>query len=156
MIRAASSGSIDQHDAGRPPTVLLVEADEAVRDAVTAALELAGVDVIAFPSAAELIRHEPRDGADCLIVELDLFDVDARAFLRRLQDRSIQLPVIVMSARLRGLDKVEAEVQAVLEKPFGADDLLRLILGALGRRPPRRRTQIAIDTYSTEYRHPRG
>ncbi len=116
------------------PTIFLVDGDEAVRDAVASALQAAGFRACAFDSGQQfLAAYRPGQRA-CLVVDLDLPDMDGLALLRLLVADERALPTIVTSRRLRraALANVLAPLPTLLlQKPFGVDDLLPLIRDAI-------------------------
>jgi FixJ family two-component response regulator len=122
----------------RRSAVFVVDDDEAVRDALATTLAAAGFAVAPFRSASEFIDGYRSGGPACLIVELDLPEIDGLALLRMLPDAGIDLPVIVTSRRLRlrRLPDGLAAWVGILEKPFGRDELLRLIDAALASADP--------------------
>lgn len=112
--------------------------DDAVRDALALTLVASGFAVAPFRSAREFINGYRSGGPACLIVELDLPEIDGLALLRMLPNAGIDLPVIMTSRRLR-LHRLPDGLAAwvgILEKPFGRDELLRLIEAALGSVDP--------------------
>jgi FixJ family two-component response regulator len=120
-------------------TVFVVDDDDAVRDALATTLAAAGFAVAPFRSARACIDGDRGGGPACLIVELDLPEIDGLALLRMLPDAGIDLPVIMTSRRLRRRrlpDGLAAWV-GMLEKPFGREELLRLIEAALEAVAPR-------------------
>ena len=112
-------------------TVFVLDDDDAVRDALTTALRSAGFAAAAFRSAAEFIAAHRSGGPACLLVELELPDIDA--LLDRLPEAAASLPVIVTSRRLRRrrLPDELAGCVGLLEKPFGHDELMVLLRAAL-------------------------
>jgi len=122
---------------GRNATVYIVEDDEAVRDALAVLLESAGYAVIAFPSARAFLDHYPSREPGCLLVDLDLPEMDGPQLVGVLVARGIKLPAVLMSARMRNLRLQVAPppgVVAILEKPFGDHELLKRVEFALGTR----------------------
>jgi FixJ family two-component response regulator len=115
------------------PTIFLVDGDEAVRDAVASALRAAGFRARAFGSAQPFLAAYRPGHPACLVVDLDLPDMDGIEFLRALAAAGHDLPTIVTSRRLRRrtLASVRSPLPRLLEKPFGINDLLPLIQGAL-------------------------
>ena len=113
-------------------TVFVLDDDDAVRDALTTALTSAGFAAAAFRSAAEFVEGHRSDGPACLVVELELPDIDA--LLCTLSRAPAGLPVIVTSRRLRRqrLPDELAHCVGLLEKPFGHDELMVLLRAALG------------------------
>jgi FixJ family two-component response regulator len=124
--------SRNEPPAGGPeqPTIFLVDADEAVRDAVASALRAAGFRTRAFGAAQPFLAAYTPGHPACLVVDLDLPDTDGIALLRMLVAGGQALPAIVTSRRLhrRTLASVLSPMPTLLlEKPFGVDDLLPLI-----------------------------
>jgi len=114
--------------------VCVVEHDDAVRDALTVALEAAGMQVLAFRSAAELLDSRALGEVACLVVEADLPGIDGIRLLQLLAADGRRRPTIVMSARLesrRLRDRLRGVAVHLLEKPFGDEQLLTLIRGLL-------------------------
>jgi FixJ family two-component response regulator len=111
--------------------VFVVDDDDAVRDALSTALTSSGFAIAAFRSAAELIEGYRAGGPACLVVELDLPDIDA--LLPMLRKAGADLPVIVTTRRLRRrrLPDELAACVGLLEKPFGHDELMVLVRAAL-------------------------
>jgi FixJ family two-component response regulator len=118
----------------RRTTVFVVDDDDAVRDALATTLVASGFAVAPFGSAREFVDGYRRTHPACLIVELDLPDIDGLALLRMLPDAGIDLPVIMTTRRLRRrrLPDGLAPWVGILEKPFGREELLCLVHAALG------------------------
>jgi FixJ family two-component response regulator len=116
------------------PDVFVVVEDEAVRDAVTISLEMAGYRVVPFASARQFL-DQPRSpgGRGCLLVDLELgesTDVDRIGALVA----HAHLPAIVMSDRLRAPARhrpLPDGVVGLLEKPFGDAEMIGQIDQAL-------------------------
>ncbi|MDR6861785.1 response regulator transcription factor [Phycicoccus sp. 3266] len=94
-------------------------------------------------------------GADVVILDLGLPDLDGVEVLRRIRD-SFDVPVIVLSARTDSVDKVEAldlGADDYVTKPFAMDELLARIRVALRRNdgstpstlPPLRTAHFELD-----------
>jgi FixJ family two-component response regulator len=117
----------------RGGTVFVVDEDDAVRDALVTTLGASGFAVAAFRSAREFIEGYRIGGPACLIVELDLPEIDGPALLQMLPGAGIDVPVIITSRRLRPrrLPDELARCVGILEKPFGREELLRLVHAAL-------------------------
>lgn len=113
--------------------VSIIDDDEAVRDAVATSLRGAGFAVAAFDSPRQFLAAF-RDGQrGCVIVDLDLPGVEPE-LLRKLMSSKLALPVIVTSRRLRRRAMgpiLDALAATLLEKPFGIDDLLPLVVAAI-------------------------
>jgi FixJ family two-component response regulator len=113
--------------------VFVVDDDARVRDALTSLLESAGLDVVAFASATEFLEAEKPDAAACLVLDLELPDVNGLELQRELAER--EAPPIVF---ITGHGDIPLSVRAMkagavefLPKPFGDEELLRAIDAAL-------------------------
>jgi FixJ family two-component response regulator len=119
----------------RQPTIYLVDEDDAVRDALATSLRANGHRVAAFGSARQFIDAYRRGDVGCLVVDMELFDLGAVDLLRTLAATDMALPAIITSRRLQPRAPVgELPPGSILflDKPFGVDELLRLIRVALG------------------------
>src|ERR1700761_6505206 len=107
--------------------LLLVEDDQEIRAFLRHALTEAGYQVDAAPDAktAEQIALERRH--DVLIVDLGLPDQDGMALILRLRQMGVNSPVLILSARRGGDDRVRGLEQGgddYLTKPFALAELL--------------------------------
>lgn len=104
----------------RPPTVLLIEDDDAGRNALTVLLKRRGFNVVAVATLAEGIQELAND-PDRVIVDLVLPDGEGEAILRQVRAAHLHAKVTVMTGidddarldRVRGLG-----AEAVLHKPI--------------------------------------
>lgn len=120
---------------GCDPVVYIVEDDEAVRDALTVLLDSIGYTVAAFASAQAFLDAYQAGRRGCLLVDLDLPEMDGPELVGILIARQITLPAILMSGRMRRPrrgNQLPLGVVALLEKPFGDGELLQRIELALG------------------------
>lgn len=107
--------------------VLIVDDDQAVRDALKFALELDGLSVDTCDSGAELLRHPRLTDARCLVLDYQMPGMNGFAVMSELKRRNVTLPVILITAPLsREVERkaVAAGVAGVLEKPLLEDILL--------------------------------
>jgi two-component system, LuxR family, response regulator FixJ len=115
-------------------TVFLVDDDDAVRDALAMSLRAAGHPVAAFASAQQFLDAYRSGSSECLVVDMDLPEGGAVGLLRTLAAERGILPAIITSRRLRRIpaaDGLPSGSILFLDKPFGIDDLLRLIRSAM-------------------------
>ncbi len=121
-----------------PATIFVIDDDHAVRDALTVLLETEGYAVATFNSAARFLKTYRHQGPSCLVVEVDLPEMDGSELAGALVARGIELPVVLMSGQLRNrrLERgLPNGVVAILEKPFGDRELLERVAYALDRSP---------------------
>jgi two-component system, LuxR family, response regulator FixJ len=115
-------------------TVFLVDDDDAVRDALAMSLHAAGHSVAVFGSARQFLDAYRRGSPGCLVVDMDLPEGGAVGLLRTLAVTPVILPAIITSRRLRRIaaaDGLPSGCILFLDKPFGIDELLRLIRAAM-------------------------
>jgi FixJ family two-component response regulator len=80
------------------PVVYLINDDEQIRAALTAALADSSIDVIAFGTAREYRQHLRTDAIACLILDPHLADADALEFQQQLL-REFGPPVVFITNR---------------------------------------------------------
>jgi CheY-like chemotaxis protein len=115
------------------PILLLVEDDQAARQALAAYLDRRGYRVDEAGSAHEAFRAWDRRRADLVVLDLGLPDLDGVQVVRRIR-REGSTPIIILSGRDDERDKVDAldaGADDYLTKPFGIGELLARIRVAL-------------------------
>jgi len=119
------------------PYILLVEDDDAVRDATCQTLELAGCRVHACARAEAALPQFATDPAAIVISDIRLPGSDGRALLAALRQRDADLPVILVT----GHGDIGMAVQAMrdgawdfIEKPWSRERLLDAVHRALAQR----------------------
>ncbi len=122
--------------------VLVIEDDDAARDALCEYLRTAGWTPRPARGGAEALAAAEAEPPDAVLLDLVIPEPDGFEVLDRLHARDPKLPVIVMS----GLSEAESVVRAMrlgaidyLPKPFEVHELelvLRRALDRPGRRPP--------------------
>ena len=127
--------------------VLIVDDDRRIRESLVELLEAAGMRAVAFGSAAEYLGYEAPDVPACLILDVELPDINGLELQRRIgQGRH---PHIVF---ITGHGDIPSSVRAMkagavdfLPKPFETDDLLRAVETALAenREAGRRGAELA-------------
>ncbi len=123
---------------GERPSVLVVEDDRVLRQAVVAAVEGAGLDVTAVRDGLAAAEELQRTTYDVVLLDLGLPFVDGWRILSSLEGRRVP-SVIVISARGEERDKVRAldmGADDYLAKPFGADELIARVRAVLRRARP--------------------
>jgi len=117
------------------PQVMIVEDDRSLLGALTFALEAEGYRVAAYHEARRLLDAPPA-GADCLVVDLKLPDIDGLTLIARLRDAGITAPAILITTTPddRCRKAAAAAGVAIVEKPL-LDASLRYAIEAAVLRP---------------------
>ena len=107
-------------------TILVVEADRPLQDALVTTLEGAGFNVLAAGDGSEALKILAATSVDLVVSDVEMKPMDGRELLRRLQQRGAPPPVLLMTA-YGTIDQAVAAMRdgAVdyLVKPFEAEEL---------------------------------
>lgn len=118
-------------------TVLVVEDDDGMRQAIERLLSAAGFETAAYASAEALLAEAAVDDALCVISDLKLPAMSGLELLAKLRARGERPPVIMITAHDAPGVRAEAErrgAAAYLPKPFQGNALLAAIESA--SKPP--------------------
>jgi len=107
--------------------VLLAEDNEFVRDVVTATLDSAGYQVVAYSDGEAAYRDAGvSPGYDLAIIDLDLPGRHGQEVIDRLHEVSTVLPVVVITGNRDDLGRDQPSNVHLLTKPFTVTRLLKL------------------------------
>ena len=131
---------------GDEPTVLVVDDDEMMREALAGLFRSVGLKVKSFGTAAELLQSERPDAASCLVLDVRLPGVSGLEFQSELARANIHIPVIFITGHGDIPMTVRAMKQGAvdfLSKPFRDQDMLDAVTAALERDRKRRESEAA-------------
>lgn len=114
-------------------SILLVDDDAALCEAIAFSLEIEDYVVRAYGSGEAALGGEPQPGGDCVIIDYRLPGMDGLELLARLRARGLRCPAIMItsnpSKRLRL--KVKDAGASLVEKPLLCDSLVDAIDGLM-------------------------
>jgi FixJ family two-component response regulator len=122
--------------AEEPPTIIVIDDDPAVRDALGGLLRSVGLQVKLLASVSEFFTSGRPHGPTCLVLDVRLPGRSGLDFQRELAAANIRLPIIFIT----GHGDIPMSVQAMkrgaiefLTKPFRDQDLLDAIQVGIAR-----------------------
>jgi len=116
--------------------VLVVDDEPQIQRLLQVALSAAGYEVLTAETGAQALRYAATGAPDLIVLDLGLPDRDGKDVLREIREFS-QTPVIVLSARDRESEKIEAldlGADDYVEKPFAIGELTARLRAALRHR----------------------
>jgi two-component system response regulator FixJ len=130
------------------PTVYVVDDDQATRKSLRWLVETLGVPVQTFHSGASFLDSYDPSQPGCLVLDVMMGGMSGLDLQKELNDRQIEIPVIVLT----GYGDVPTAVRALkngavefLEKPFDGEILLEHVRRALEIDAGRRRERDASE-----------
>ncbi|WJW74577.1 sigma-54 dependent transcriptional regulator [Thiohalobacter sp. IOR34] len=118
-------------------TVLIVEDDHALRQALCDTLELAGYAVSGAADGGAALALLERQPVDMVVSDVQMPEMDGHQLLKRIQARLPNLPVVLMTAFgtvQKAVDAMRCGAADYLLKPFEAEVLVEMVERYL--RPP--------------------
>ncbi|MDP9348999.1 MAG: response regulator [Gemmatimonadota bacterium] len=121
------------------PSILLVEDNDAIRNAFTILLEESGYRVLQAGSGNVAIQTARSELPDLVILDLGLPDVSGLEVARTLRARpeTGAIPIVALTGRALEVDEeacMAAGCSGYLTKPIDTEQLLRLIPTFIGNR----------------------
>ena len=124
---------------GRKNLISLVDDDESVRRSTTLLIESFGFHAAAFQSAESFLKSGQLQETACLIVDVQMPGMNGLELQSHLATAGYKIPIIFITAhdsRESRQQALQAGAVAFLGKPFGDEDLLQAIRGALRQDAP--------------------
>ena len=130
----------------REPIVYVVDDDAQIRESLSALLSTYELHVVAFPSATEWLAYEKPDVSSCLILDVELPDINGLDLQRQTAD-SKHIPIVFIS----GHGDIPTSVRAMkagavdfLTKPFHEEELMRAVQAAIALDRATREKQVEM------------
>ncbi len=122
------------------PSLILVEDNETLRDELALYLRDEGFAVRGVDCGEELDAILCTQATDILILDLNLPDEDGLGITRRIRASMPDLGIVILSARVRGIDRLEgyaAGADVYLTKPTRPEELTAVVRNLFGRLKPK-------------------
>jgi DNA-binding NtrC family response regulator len=116
--------------------IYVVDDDVSVREGVERLIRSAGLKVKTFPTAQEILTSLQTELPSCLVLDVQLPDINGLELQQQLATKDLQVPIIFLT----GHGDIPTSVRAIkagaiefLTKPFGDEELLSAIDQAIER-----------------------
>jgi DNA-binding NtrC family response regulator len=116
------------------PTILIVDDDAAMRDALSEVVRDSGYDVRTARSGEAALGVLEDEPIDAMLLDLRMPGIDGLEVLRRIRGRSQRPPVTVLTAHATAANTIEAMRLGAfdhLTKPISRADLIRVLVSML-------------------------
>ena len=129
------------------PTVLVVDDDPEVRDALSSLFRSVGLDSRLFASTTEFLQHKLPEAPCCIVLDIRLPGVGGLDFQAQLTRANIHVPIVMIT----GHGDIPMSVRAMkagavdfLTKPFRQQDMLDAVAQAIERDRKRRDSEKSL------------
>ncbi len=118
------------------PLVLVVDDDDAIREALERALRLEGFAVDTAPGGRAALESVARRAPAAVVLDVTMPDLNGRTVCARLRADGIRTPILILSARDEVEDRIaglQAGADDYLVKPFAVEELIARLWALLRR-----------------------
>jgi FixJ family two-component response regulator len=133
--------------------VFIVDDDVRIREALSELLESHAIRAVAFASAGDYMRAEKPDAPACLILDVELPDINGLDLQRQIAEGD-HPPIVFIT----GYGDIPSSVRAIkrgavdfLTKPFSDEDLMGAIEAAIAQDRRRRSERAEIEVLKQRY-----
>jgi len=120
----------------KTPRVLIVDDEKNIRDLLEAGLKFAGFSVYSVGTGTEAVQVAEKANPDIIVLDVMLPDQSGFSVTQKLRSMQIDVPVLFLSARDDGADKVTGLTVGgddYMTKPFSIDEVIARINAILRR-----------------------
>ena len=135
----------------KKPSVLLVEDEENLHEALKLNLELEGYEVTSAFDGAAALRTLQNEYFDLIILDIMLPEVDGISITETVRISNNEVPILILSARNSSADRVlglKKGADDYLTKPFNLEELLLRVHKLINKNKKLQERSSIGDTYS--------
>jgi len=121
------------------PTILVIEDELPIAKGLISNLEFEGYEVLSAPDGPTGLELALSGRADLIVLDIRLPGMDGYQICRRIRERGLGTPVIMLTARGEEVDRIlglELGADDYVTKPFSVRELLARIKAVLRRAAP--------------------
>lgn len=136
-----------QQKPAAPPTVIVVDDDSELRDALANLFGSIGMEVVTFGSAPDMLDATLPDGPSCLVLDIRLPGVSGLQFQAQLNRSGVHIPIVFMTGHgdvPMSVTAMKAGAVDFLVKPFRDQDMIDAVSSAIETDRTRRSSQATL------------
>ncbi len=135
----------------KSPSILIVEDEENLQDALKLNLELEGYEISTASDGAEALKKVHDEYFDLIILDIMLPEIDGISVCETIRLKDTQVPILMLSARSSSADRVlglKKGADDYLTKPFNLEELLLRIQKLISKNQKLQDKSTVEDTFS--------
>jgi len=135
----------------RPASILLVEDEENLQEALKLNLEMEGFEVSCASDGAEALKKVEQEYFDLIILEVMLPELDGISVCESIRLQRSEVPILMLSAKNSGADRVlglKKGADDYMTKPFNLEELLLRVQKLIEKNKKLRDKNAAADLYA--------
>lgn len=132
------------------PSILLVEDEENLHEALKLNLELEGYEITSSFTGSEALQKIQSEYFDLIILDVMLPDVDGISITETIRVQNNQVPILILSAKNTSSDRVlglKKGADDYLTKPFNLEELLLRVMKLIDKNKKMQDKDSVGDTY---------
>jgi two-component system response regulator FixJ len=118
-------------------SIALIDDDALLRNALARLLEMTGMTVEQYESGEQFLAHAETSSTDCVVIDVQLGDMNGIEVARHLQDAEPDFPIVFITGSIDPVFEQQADEingAAFLRKPFLRDTLIDAIMASMAAR----------------------
>ncbi|KAA5534449.1 response regulator transcription factor [Taibaiella lutea] len=132
-------------------SLLVVEDEESIREAIKLNLELEGYEVTTVDNGAAVLKAVKAEYFDLIILDIMLPEMDGITVCENIRVQNNEVPILFLSARNSGADRIEGLRKGgddYMTKPFNLEELLLRVEKLVVKNKKLKERNTAPDVYA--------